>query len=459
MSLKQQEEVTFYQRLAKLLISKEFAEFRKFITELNEYKLIYNPYKVPRRFEILSQLLINCIKNVAEGYQSSSLGEFIEILRFFNEFNLIERDLNESDFDKIRNIKKDQLLLFNLEDLFGKITNSFIFYIYNDIPNLLYDILYNSFKDLQFYYFPSPDDFVNYVKFVFFNQYSIYGLIVKYLGPVKQFINEFNKYYSIIQKKIDFNPKKFPNEKSTFIEFDVIYKDGNFYENYGEERNLYVIKKHLVSSKNILKNQEKILAKEIYKFFSVSMVLLGGVGPQGMGFTYSTPKGELIEICSDMKENEAIIIKYKQFLKEQFLKRLEKELTKLNIGIKDEIINYLLSALNPRELINYLKRDKVVSEIKKHISELELFESGDEYGELVENISKSVSMILRPIKMIDQFKARMNLVNESKLKSEDIAKLTSLKKKSHYDILKERFFFQYIIDWFYDLYLYKKNNL
>ncbi|MFX0057894.1 MAG: hypothetical protein ACFE85_04600 [Candidatus Hodarchaeota archaeon] len=459
MSLNQRDEVIFYEKLAKLLINKDFAQFNKLLENLKEKKLIFNPLNVPNRFEILSELLMKCIRNVAEGYQSSSLGEFVEILKFFNKFNLIERELSRFDLNTIQKVKKDQLLLYNLEDLFGKITNSFIFYIYNEIPNLLYDMLYRSFKDLQFYYFPSPDDFVNYVKFVFFNQYSIYGLIVKYLGPVEQFINEFNKFYSISKENRHIKSSELLNENRDFCEFDIIYKYMNYYDNYEEDRNYYVIKKHLVSPKSILNNKQEILARDVYKFFSLSMVLLGGVGPQGMGFTYSTPKGELVEICSDIQENQAIIIKYKQFLKDQFLKRLERELTKLNIGIKQKIIEYLSSVLNPKELINYLKRDKILYKVEKFISELGSFQNGDKFEELVENISKSVSIILRPIKMIDQFKARMKLVNENKLKSEDIAKLTSLKNKSHYDILRERVFYQYIVDWFYDIYLYKKDKL
>ncbi len=72
-----------------------------------------------------------------------------------------------------------------------------------------------------------------------------------------------------------------------------------------------------------------------------------------------------------------------------------------------------------------------------------------EFQELIRNISNAITVILRKIKLDDQFKTRMNLIDEDKIKSEDIAKLTSLKGKSHYDVLRERFFFQNEIKQFY----------
>ena len=73
--------------------------------------------------------------------------------------------------------------------------------------------------------------------------------------------------------------------------------------------------------------------------------------------------------------------------------------------------------------------------------------------ELINKISDALSLILREIKLEDQFKTRMDLVVEDQIRSEDVAKLTSLRGKSHYDVLRERFFFQYIVKWFHEIYL------
>jgi len=244
------------------------------------------------------------------------------------------------------------------------------------------------------------------------------------------------------------------------MEFNVIYR--TFYYGIEENREYREIKKHFVSHENILKNLESILKKDTYNFYSISMVLLGGLGPQGLGFTYSTPKGEIIEICSDQKETEAIIIKFKQYLKRKFLIKLENELTnfKINIEIRNKIIEFLSEILNPKELINYYDKDSILKKIIEFLNQIDEFqqEYKSELEEIIRKISQAISIIFRKIKLKDQFIARMDLVAKDKIKSEDIAKLTSLRGKSHYDVLRERFFFQYIVDWFYDIYCAEKKN-
>jgi hypothetical protein len=239
------------------------------------------------------------------------------------------------------------------------------------------------------------------------------------------------------------------------MEFNIPYKYYLYYFDADDGGEYTAVKKHLVSPENIYKNLDNILAKNNYNFYSLSMVLLGGLGPQGHGFTYSTPKGEVIEICSDTKENEAIIIKYKQFLKTQFLERLKEELLLKNINFNtiEKIITYLENILNQKELINYYKKESVLKKIKDFIVESEQSsEINIDYRGFIEKVSNAINNILREIKMEDQFKTRMELVSKDEIQSEEIAKLTSLKDKSHYDVLRERLFYQYIVDWFYEIY-------
>jgi hypothetical protein len=431
-------ETNFYKGLSKCLELKRFENFRLMIESSIIFDIFIDIKKIKNRFKILSKLILDCHREVSLGYQTASLGKIIYYVKFFNEFNLLVKEFSNQELELLEEIKQDKLFLLNLNDLLGNFSDSTILYIAKVMPKDLYEYLMDRFYDISFG--RNPDQMVQYVN-VFFNRYSIYGLSVEKLGRVRHFIHNFKKIYLIEKKKLIEKGISSSDNELKYIEFN--FKN----------------KRHLVSPQNLLKNKEKISERTRFKFYNLSMVLLGGLGPQGHGFTYSTPKGEIIEICSDIRENNAIIVKYKQFLKIQFLTKLKIEMS--NLGIKKEIIQkvelYLSEILNQKELINYYKKVPILNKIKSFLNEQENYqgELNQDREDLIEKISNAITIILRPIKMIDQFKARMDLVSEEKLKSEEIASLTSLKEKSHYDVLRERFFYQYIVKWFFERYISK----
>jgi hypothetical protein len=537
-------ERNYYEGLANCLRLGSFDSFRKLSNASVDFNIFIDVKKIPNRFELISKLLLDCIERISTEYQTSALGEQIDILRFCNEFNIFEKELTGVEIKSVEKIKNDNLFIANLIDLFGRVTDSFISYVYLGLPRDLYNYFISGSNE----YFPDREGLMYYIKNNFFNQYTIYGLSVRYLSSKKQFIDTFKKCYHLPKSKENGEQINPSYKGKKFIEFNVIYR--TIYYGGEEDHEYREIKKHLVSPQNIDKNLDNIMANDNYKFYSISMVLLGGLGPQGLGFTYSTPRGEIVEICSDQKENEAIIIKFKQYLKRKFLAKLENEMERL--GVKTDIIesinSYLSEILNPEDLVSYNDMDSILKKIKnlvdyefqqykfeldeimskiskvfskiysrkikiwfklffkrrvlgrleKEMANLDvdvdirrriknfLLEStspkdffkyyddnsiseaigkllSDEFQQLNEDIinktSKAVSIILREIKLKDQFMTRMDLVVEGKIKSEDIAKLTSLKGKSHYDVLRERFFYQYIVDWFYDVYIEEREKL
>ncbi|MFX0001414.1 MAG: hypothetical protein ACFE9Q_03235 [Candidatus Hodarchaeota archaeon] len=449
-------EKTYYLELSNYLKSRQFRNFQKLFNASIDFNIFMDIMKIPDRFNIISKLLLKCTDKISIEYQTSALGEIIDILKFCNDYHLLENEISESKKQKLKFLKEDKLFLANLNDLFGKVSNSFILYVYEVMPR----DLYNYFIKSPISYFPDRDGLMYYIKNVFFNQYSIYGLNVRYLSPLENFINVFKENYPFMENNIEKSEKDLSVKDKELIEFDIIYRYRTYYYDTEEEYEHQEIKRHLVSPKNILKNITKITNKDNYNFYSLSMVLSGGLGPQGLGFTYSTPKGEVIEICSDQKETEAIIIKYKQYLKRKFLIKLEKELE--NFGIKktvqNKIISFLLDILNQKDLINYYRKEPILKKINIFLENVDEFQQNhkSELYDLMDKISKAISIILRRIKIRDQFITRMDLVLKDNIKSEDIAKLTSLKEKSHYDVLRERLFFQYITNWFYEIYSNEK---
>ncbi len=443
-------EQKFYQILSNYLINKQFENFEKFLKYSDKLGLYLDIKKVPKRYKIISDLLKECIQEVSAAYQVSSLGKFIKYLKFFNDYGLFERKLNKNDYIEIEQLKKDIILISNLRDLFVHIPDYFLLFLKKKVPQILYDLFLESVS-ASTTYFAGIDQLFQYIRYSFFNHYSIYGLSVKNLGPVASFIKEFKKHLE--KNGVNSNIE---SGDETFLEFTIEY---HYSTSYGTS-DVWIereIKKHLISIANLKQNIDAILSEDDYNFYNLSMVLLGGLGPQGHGFTYSTPKGEVIEICSDRRENQAIIVKYKKFLMMQFVDRFEKQLVNFEVNAESiiKIVQFLQSTFEKNEIIDYNKKDLILKHIKSFLSGKvnERHEINSKYNKLLKMASNAIDIILRPISMIDQFKCRMDLISKGRINSEDIARLTSLKDKSHYDILKERLFFQYVVDWFYNYYL------
>lgn len=445
-------ETIFYDSLINCLELKEFEIFKNLISLSDKLNVYLDIEKIPNRYNVLSRLILNCIEDVSDSYQTDSLGKIIKHIKFFQSYGLIERTLTEKEKKLVENVKKDHLFIFNLMDLFGKLSDSLIYYIRKEIPELLYEFFLQNPNP----YFPEPQALVHYIRDVFFNQYIIYGLSVKNLGESEEFIEKFLTLNGMVFYSED-DPKngEMTKKNNLFIEYGYEHEYIT-YSMFQMEFRHSEYKKHLISPLNLKLNLKRILDKNTYNFYCISMVLLGGIGPQGHGFTYSTPMGEIVEICSDIKENEAIIIKYKEFLKSQFLKRLKRELIEFDLDLNtiEKIIKHLLEIIKRDEMINISKKEKILTQIRDFLLENPLFDGkyNHDFNELMNKISNAIVIILRPINLKDQFKCRMELIEENKLKSEDIAKLTSLRGKSHHDVLIERFFYQYIVQWFYEVF-------
>ncbi len=456
MEIEDNKEKCYYLALSRLLSSLRFGEFEQLIDHSDKMGIFIEVRKIPFRFKIIADLHL-------DGMQRGMTGRIFEIIRFFNKYNLFEMNFTNEELELIEDIKKsNRSLVANLKDLFGKVSNSLIFYSCKIMP---YDLYLNFVVRVKSYLRNELRSELRgrfNIRFLknWTDWYSMYGLSVRYLSTVQQFMDTLEKNYGFYENLAIKEKKKDFYENKDFLEFNVMYR--TFYD-IEENQEYREIKKHFVSLDNVLKNKENILKKDNYKFYSLSMVLFGGLGPQGLGFTYSTPRGEVIEICSDQKEAEAIIIKFKQYLKRKFLGKLDEELENLGIDadIRTKINDYLLELLNPKDLISYYDRDPILKKIRSFLYQIEEFQQTykSELKSVIKKISKAVTIILRRIKVKDQFITRMDLVAKGKIKSEDIAKLTSLRGKSHYDVLRERFFFQNEINWFFEDYSEEINEL
>ncbi|MFX1324804.1 MAG: hypothetical protein ACFE8N_07600, partial [Promethearchaeota archaeon] len=187
----------YYEELARFLGKGQLNKFRELVENSVKYNIFLDMTKIPKRFELISNLLIKYIEELSISYQTSALGKQIDFMRFCNEFGLLEKELKEKEKFLIEKIKKDKLFLANLKDLFGRVSDSFISYISSGYPIELYNYFMKSPSE----YFTDRDLFMEYAKNHFLNQYTIYGLSVRYLSSVKQFIDIFEKNYAVFNSK------------------------------------------------------------------------------------------------------------------------------------------------------------------------------------------------------------------------------------------------------------------
>ncbi|MHA1933405.1 MAG: hypothetical protein ACW96X_12745, partial [Promethearchaeota archaeon] len=323
-------EKAYYKAITDCLISMKnnFVKSKEDVAQLFDYSdklgIFIDVSKIDVE-EIISELHIDGLK---KGLRS----RIIELVSFFNKYNLFERNFTADELKIIQEIKdNDKLLVTNLKDLFGHASDSLIYYVCNVMSYDYVKWIRDMFKNPREHRFLMNPNSLRYWT----DGYVIYDLVVRNLGSVEEFI-----------KKVEDKQKEVsPQEDMIFLEFSPV----DHYRIYrGEFHRMSEI--HIVYPDIIKQHKTSILDKENYNFYSLSMVLIGGTGPEGLGFTYSTPKGEVIEICSDQKETEAIVIKFKQYLKRKFLDKLEKEMASIHIDldIRNRVIKYLSEIINPK---------------------------------------------------------------------------------------------------------------
>ena len=113
----------FYKTLSILLKSKKFEDFKRLRDASDKLDIFIDVSKIPNRFEIISKIHLN-------GIQTGQIEELFDVIRFFNENNLFNWEFSEEDIKFIDTIKKDKLIIANLRDLFGRVNDFLILFVY-----------------------------------------------------------------------------------------------------------------------------------------------------------------------------------------------------------------------------------------------------------------------------------------------------------------------------------------
>jgi hypothetical protein len=418
-------EEQYLAQLSHYLARGNLRDFEKLVKRLDDQGILVDLTRITNIEDKISKLFID---NLQTGI---NIDEIFHILRFTNNFQLFA---NKSDETQGQISEDAQKLIMNLQALFGDLSSGFINYIINSLPeSLSVFISSNTGRFLPFDSKFSLEETIDSIYSFVDNTYSSYGLRSRKIGTFKNYYQKYKRkrekynenYYAFEIDKADFPDQ---SNQSLFIIFSDVVQSSEMHLVYAPL--LEIVKTKFDQG------------KYAYEFPIVSMVTNGGIGPEGKGFAYLTPKGEVIEVCSDAKQNKAYIIEYKQYLKSIFLEKLAQYMQFWPDKLKVETIDFFntnihtkmvglhdIESLFEREINTYLQK------VKNLITQ-----------EFLNFLEKSLHEILIPVQMEDQFKVRMDLIRDNKISESEVAKMASLGDVSHFDILNQRIFFLNLIN-------------
>ncbi|NVM02372.1 MAG: hypothetical protein HWN67_08545 [Candidatus Helarchaeota archaeon] len=397
--------------------------FIELFNSISEQKLSPDFQQIKNLREKIAGLLVVSLQN---SIQTSDFSSFFKILSIANKYQLVKQETDKKDdFNSKISIASDSVVE-NLHNLFGTFTSDFINFVNYDLPKFVLKFLL-SFTP-EFLLEISRKDRITEIRSYVENNFYLYGFRVRKVG-------NFDRYL-----------KNYQNDRKSYKErgyHSLRIKGGAslissrfFFEFYDSIREIHIIREDVF---NKIIEQYKS-EKGVFGYPCVSMVVSGGIGPQGKGFAYLTPHNEVIEICSDARQNKAYIIEFKKFLKSIFLSRLEEKLRNQNISANliSDIIEFLDSLIKV-EFVSSMQINLVWDKIEAYLEEK--LEKAHITEDFIVFLEKSIYNILVPVKIEDQFKTRMDLIKDNKLSPSDISKLVSLGNISHFDILCQRRFF------------------
>jgi len=414
----------YLSQLNRYLMSGNLRDFEKLVKRLDDQGISLDLSRIQNIEEKVSNLFIYHLQT------GINIDEIFHILKFANDFQFFAGLSEESNLPIA---DKDQEIIMNLQSLFENLSPGFFHYIVESLPNALsIFISSNRGRFLPFDSRISLEETINSIYSFVDNTYSSYGLRTRKIGSFEDYYQKYKRkrqffnedYYSFEVERTDLTDQ---SNQSFFI---IFTERGNTAE------------KHLVYAPLLEKVRKKFeLSEYSYEFPIVSMIVEGGIGPEGKGFAYLTPHGEVIEVCSDAKQNKAYIIEYKKYLKSIFLEKLAQHMQSWPEKLRLETIDFFKTNIHTQMVGLHDIENLSEQEINLYLKKVNNLITQD----FLNFLDKSLYEILIPVQMEDQFKVRMDLIKDNKISESEVARMASLGEISHFDILNQRIFFLNLI--------------